>query len=69
MLRDHPPLTLRKAEALLWLSRGRFVRDIVAVVDHSLRTVNMHFELMLQRLSVENRTSTAAFAVRHLHVG
>lgn len=59
-------LTLREAEVLLWLSRGKANRDIGEILDISPRTVNKHLEQVFVKLGVENRASAAAAAVRTL---
>ncbi|MGE0114495.1 MAG: response regulator [Steroidobacteraceae bacterium] len=59
-------LTLREAEALLWISRGKSNRDIGEIMQISPRTVNKHLEQVFVKLGVENRASAAARAVRVL---
>jgi len=59
-------LTLREAEVLLWLSRGKSNRDIGEILDISPRTVNKHLEQIFVKLGVENRAAATARAVRVL---
>jgi DNA-binding response OmpR family regulator/DNA-binding CsgD family transcriptional regulator len=59
-------LTLREAEVLLWLSRGKSNRDIGEILDISPRTVNKHLEQIFIKLGVENRAAATARAVRVL---
>lgn len=59
-------LTLREAEVLLWISRGKANRDIGEILQISPRTVNKHLETVFVKLGVENRASAAARAVRLL---
>ncbi|MGC3981171.1 MAG: response regulator [Steroidobacteraceae bacterium] len=59
-------LTLREAEVLLWISRGKSNRDIGEILQISPRTVNKHLEQVFVKLGVENRASAAARAVRVL---
>lgn len=59
-------LTLREAEVLLWISRGKANRDIGEIMQISPRTVNKHLEQVFVKLGVENRASAAARAVRVL---
>jgi DNA-binding CsgD family transcriptional regulator len=59
-------LTLREAEVLLWISRGKANRDIGEILQISPRTVNKHLEQVFIKLGVENRASAAARAVRVL---
>jgi DNA-binding NarL/FixJ family response regulator len=57
-------LTLREAEVLLWIARGKSNRDIGEILSLSPRTVNKHLEQVYSKLGVENRTSAAALAMR-----
>jgi len=66
LLRERLGITLREAEVLLWLSRGKSNRDIAEILSRSPRTVNKHLEQMFEKLGVENRASAAALAVRTL---
>jgi DNA-binding response OmpR family regulator len=59
-------LTLREAEVLLWIARGKSNRDVAEILDLSPRTVNKHLEQIFAKLGVENRTSAAAVAMRAL---
>ncbi|WP_082659760.1 response regulator [Aureimonas sp. AU40] len=62
LLRQHFGLTMREADVLLWLARGKSNRDIAAILDLSPRTVNKHLEVVFAKLGVENR-ATATFLV------
>lgn len=57
-------LTVREAEVLLWIARGKSNRDIGDILSLSPRTVNKHLEQVYAKLGVENRTSAAALAMR-----
>ena len=59
-------LTIREAEVLLWIARGKSNRDIGEILSLSPRTVNKHLEQVYAKLGVENRTSAAALAMRTL---
>jgi DNA-binding NarL/FixJ family response regulator len=59
-------LTLREAEVLLWISRGKPNREISEILGISPRTVNKHLEQVFEKMGVENRASAAASAVRTL---
>jgi DNA-binding response OmpR family regulator len=59
-------LTVREAEVLLWISRGKSNREIGEILNISPRTVNKHLEQIFVKLGVENRASAAARAVRTL---
>jgi DNA-binding response OmpR family regulator/DNA-binding CsgD family transcriptional regulator len=60
------PVSLREAEVLLWLSRGKSNRDIAEILSLSPRTVNKHLEQIFKKIGVENRTSAAGVAIRVL---
>jgi DNA-binding response OmpR family regulator/DNA-binding CsgD family transcriptional regulator len=59
-------LTVREADVLLWISRGKANREIGEILSISPRTVNKHLEQIFVKLGVENRASAAARAVRTL---
>lgn len=65
-LRASLGLTLREADVLLWLSRGKTNREIGQILEISPRTVNKHLEQIFVKLGVENRASAAARAARLL---
>jgi DNA-binding response OmpR family regulator/DNA-binding CsgD family transcriptional regulator len=65
-LKQRLALTLREAEVLLWIARGKSNRDIGEILGLSPRTVNKHLEHIYDKLGVENRSSAAAVAVRLL---
>lgn len=66
LLQQSLGLTIREAEVLLWISRGKSNRDIGEILQISPRTVNKHLEQVFVKLGVENRASAAARAVRLL---
>jgi len=59
-------LTVREAEVLLWVSRGKTNRDIGDILAASPRTVTKHMEHILDKLGVETRTAAAAIALAKL---
>jgi DNA-binding NarL/FixJ family response regulator len=63
MLADRHGLTVREAEVLLWVSRGKKNREVSEILHISPRTVNKHLEQIFAKLGVENRASAAAIAV------
>ncbi|MFC0407041.1 response regulator [Roseomonas elaeocarpi] len=69
LLRMRLGLTVREAEVLLWLGRGKSNRDIAEILVMSPRTVNKHLEGIYSKLGVENRASAAAVSVRALGSG
>jgi DNA-binding CsgD family transcriptional regulator len=69
ILKEKLLLTLREAEVLSWIARGKSNRDIAEILGLSPRTVNKHLEQIYAKLGVENRTAAAAQAMRSLGVG
>lgn len=55
-------LTLREAEVLYWIAKGKTSRDIGDILGASHRTVNKHLEHVFEKLGVETRTAAAATA-------
>jgi DNA-binding NarL/FixJ family response regulator len=66
VLKQRLPITLREAEVLMWIARGKSNRDIAEILGLSPRTVNKHLEQIFSKLGVENRTSAATLAIRTL---
>jgi DNA-binding NarL/FixJ family response regulator len=64
VLKERLPITLREAEVLVWIARGKSNRDIGEILGLSPRTVNKHLEQVFAKLGVENRASAAALAIR-----
>ncbi|MCG4259409.1 response regulator [Acetobacter senegalensis] len=56
-------LTVREAQVLLWISKGKSNRDVSIILNISPRTVNKHLEQIFVKLGIENRTSAAAIAM------
>lgn len=59
-------LTVREAEVLLWVSRGKTNRDIGDILGMAPRTVNKHLEHLFRKLHVETRAAAAALAMKTL---
>jgi DNA-binding CsgD family transcriptional regulator len=66
VLKNRLSLTLREAEVLSWIARGKSNRDIAEILGLSPRTVNKHLEQIYAKLGVENRTAAAALAMQAL---
>lgn len=66
MLKAKLNLTLREAEVLVWLARGKANRDIGEILGLSPRTVNKHLEQIYAKIGVENRAAATALAVTAL---
>lgn len=67
-LRQELGLTLREAEVLMWISRGKTNRDIGLILDNSPRTVNKHLEHIFEKLGVGTRSAAVSVALRHVGV-
>ena len=65
-LRKQLQLTEREADVMLWIAHGKTNREIGQILSMSPRTVNKHLEQIFRKLGVENRTTAAAVAIRHL---
>jgi DNA-binding response OmpR family regulator/DNA-binding CsgD family transcriptional regulator len=57
-------LTMREAEVLYWVAKGKTNRDVAEILAMSPRTVTKHMEHILQKLEVETRTAAAAKVAR-----
>jgi DNA-binding NarL/FixJ family response regulator len=65
-LRQAFALTDRETDVLLWIAAGKSNRDIADILGLSHRTVNKYLDQIYLKISVENRASAAAKAVRVL---
>ncbi|WP_275784375.1 response regulator transcription factor [Pararhizobium gei] len=65
-LRQSFALTVREAQVLLWIAKGKSNRDIGEILGLSARTVNKHLEQIYVKLGVENRASAAVKAANAL---
>ncbi|HEY8707801.1 MAG TPA: response regulator transcription factor [Burkholderiaceae bacterium] len=59
-------LTLREAEVLYWVAKGKTNRDIGDILGSSPATVKKHLERVYVKLGVETRTAAAAVATARL---
>ena len=66
LLKETFKVTLREAEVLLWISKGKTNREIGMILSMSPRTVNKHLEQIFHKLEVDNRTSAAFLAFKAL---
>ena len=56
-------LTLREAEVLYWVVKGKTNRDIGDILGSSPATVKKHLEHVFEKLGVETRNAAAALAM------
>jgi len=61
-------LTPRETEVATWLARGKTNREIATILGANMRTVEKHVEKILEKLSVENRTTAAVMITDALGV-
>ena len=59
-------LTLREAEVLYWVVKGKINRDIADIVGASPATVKKHLERVFAKLGVETRTAAANMALTRI---
>jgi CheY-like chemotaxis protein/DNA-binding CsgD family transcriptional regulator len=59
-------LTLREAEVLYWVAKGKTNRDIGDILGSSPATVKKHLERVYIKLGVETRTAAASVAATRL---
>jgi DNA-binding NarL/FixJ family response regulator len=59
-------LTLREAEVLSWLARGKSNHDIAEILCISPRTVHKHLERIFVKLGVDSRSSATSVALQTL---
>jgi len=62
-------LTLREAEVLFWVTKGKTNKDIGDILNTSPRTVNKHLEHVFEKLGVETRTAAANLAMNKIGMG
>jgi len=61
-------LTERESDVLFWVSAGKTNRDIAEILSISHRTVNKYLDQVYTKMSVENRASGTALAIRAMSV-
>jgi CheY-like chemotaxis protein/DNA-binding CsgD family transcriptional regulator len=61
-------LTLREAEVLYWVVKGKTNRDIGDILGASPATVKKHLERVYVKLGVETRTAAASIATNRLRL-
>ena len=62
-LKEAFQVTLREAEVLLWVAKGKTNREIAQILNLSPRTINKHLEQLFKKIEVDNRTSAATAAI------
>ena len=59
-----PVLTLREAEVLTWVARGKSAWEIGEILRITKRTVDEHVQTAVRKLGASNRTHAVALALR-----
>jgi DNA-binding CsgD family transcriptional regulator len=59
-------LTMREAEVLYWVVKGKTNRDVGDILGSSPATVKKHLERVYEKLGVETRTAAASLATSRL---
>jgi len=57
-------LTLREAEILMWISRGKTNKEVGMILGSSPRTVNKHLEHIFDKLGVVTRAAAVSVALQ-----
>ena len=65
-MRDAFTLTLREAEVLHWVAKGKTNRDVGDILGSSPMTVKKHLERVFVKLGVETRTAAAGKATARI---
>ncbi len=61
-------LTLREAEVLYWVVKGKTNRDIGDILGSSPATVKKHLEHVFEKLGVETRNAAASLAMKKVRL-
>lgn len=64
-LRATMKLTVREAEILMWIARGKTNKEVGLILDSSPRTVNKHLEHIFEKLGVATRAAAVAMVMKH----
>jgi DNA-binding CsgD family transcriptional regulator len=60
-------LTVREAEVLTWIARGKTNSDIATILGMQIGTVKKHVEHLFEKLGVETRTAAATRVLANSH--
>lgn len=63
-LQEKLKLTVREAEILMWIARGKTNKEIGIILSTSPRTVNKHLEHVFEKLGVSTRAAAVAMALK-----
>ncbi|MGR9088719.1 MAG: response regulator [Gammaproteobacteria bacterium] len=63
-LKDSLNLTLREAEILMWISRGKTNKEVGLILGSSPRTINKHLEHIFEKLGVATRAAAVAMVLQ-----
>jgi len=57
-------LTVREAEILMWISRGKTNKDVGLILGSSPRTINKHLEHIFEKLGVVTRAAAVSMVLQ-----
>lgn len=57
-------LTLREAEILMWISKGKTNKEVGLILESSPRTVNKHLEHIFEKLGVATRAAAVSIVMQ-----
>jgi len=57
-------LTVREAEILMWISRGKTNKDVGLILGSSPRTINKHLEHIFEKLGVATRAAAVSMVLQ-----
>lgn len=61
-------LTMKEAEVLYWVAKGKTNRDIGDILGSSPATVKKHLEHVFEKLGVETRNAAASLAIKKVRL-
>jgi len=60
-------LTVREAEILMWISRGKTNKETGLILGSSPRTINKHLEHIFEKLGVVTRAAAVSMVLQRQH--
>ncbi len=60
-------LTMREAEILMWVSRGKTNKEVGIILGSSPRTINKHLEHIFEKLGVVTRAAAVSMVLQRQH--
>jgi DNA-binding CsgD family transcriptional regulator len=63
-VRNSLGLTVREAEILMWISRGKTNKEVGVILGSSPRTINKHLEHIFEKLGVVTRAAAVSIVLQ-----